>query len=440
MRKNSNKFDVDINYNPEKTKELQNVLKENWNNFDVDFRIAAVIHDGQWYTLDKIKKVAKVKDIKVVENWVARHNQILIKHEVNDSYRVNTAEILRWYQQNNLKIGQEIVPKNYPPRLWAGKTETENFLDAPKELVSSLLVKTEEEHIKEMIVEVCQPYCQVMKSSIGHKMYLYSMDVDFLYNKIEKTLSSADMKRVDIRVRNSFYRRELTDLKEEFLEEALRFYFVFALSLLKNHLKTMSVFLPEISDRGAQIYEWIITAFQKYDETSGVPFSGYFANVLTKWPYDLPDDTLGKKMAGYQRLRAKAVIKLKKELNTEEIADELILKELEEFYSKEQIEDLEESHQHWLKIQGTSNLTWAEKNDEKFGNSITQIQNNIDIGLRSKITRAILNACVMTDNQIYGIKLLNSLHDFESMAYLDDIPELLKTEIKKQLSIILNAK
>ena len=69
MRKNSNKFDVDINYNPEKTKELQNVLKENWNNFDVDFRIAAVIHDGQWYTLDKIKKVAKVKDIKVVENW-----------------------------------------------------------------------------------------------------------------------------------------------------------------------------------------------------------------------------------------------------------------------------------------------------------------------------------------------------------------------------------
>ena len=440
MRKNSNKFDVDINYNPEKTKELQNVLKENWNNFDVDFRIAAVIHDGQWYTLDKIKKVAKVKDIKVVENWVARHKQILIKHEVNDSYRVNTAEILRWYQQNNLKIGQEIVPKNYPPRLWAGKTETENFLDAPKELVSSLLVKTEEEHIKEMIVEVCQPYCQVMKSSIGHKMYLYSMDVDFLYNKIEKTLSSADMKRVDIRVRNSFYRRELTDLKEEFLEEALRFYFVFALSLLKNHLKTMYVFLPEISDRGAQIYEWIITAFQKYDETSGVPFSGYFANVLTKWPYDLPDDTLGKKMAGYQRLRAKAVIKLKKELNTEEISDELILKELEEFYSKEQIEDLEESHQHWLKIQGTSNLTWAEKNDEKVGNSITQIQNNIDIELRSKITRAILNACVMTDNQIYGIKLLNSLHDFESMAYLDDIPELLKTEIKKQLSIILNAK
>ena len=440
MRKNSNKFDVDIDYNPEKTKELQKVLKENWNNFDVDFRIAAVIHDGQWYTLDKIKKVAKVKDSKILENWIARHKQILIKHEVNDSYRVNSAEILKWYKQNNLKIDQEIVPKNYPPRLWAGKTETENFLDAPKELVSSLLVKTEEEHIKEMIIDVCQPYRQVMKSSIGHKMYLYTMDVDFLYKKIEKTLSSSDMKRVDIRVRNSFYRREITDLKEEFLEEALRFYFIFALALLKNHLTTMSIFLPENSDRGAQIYEWIIIAFQKYDESSGVPFSGYFANVLTKWPYDLPDDTLGKKMAGYQRLRAKAVIKLKKELNTEEISDELIFKELEEFYSKEQMEDLEESHQYWLKIQGTSNLTWSEKNDEKVGNSITQRQDNIDIRLRSKITRAILNACIVTDNQIYGVKLLNSLHDFDSMAYLDDIPELLKTEIKKQLSIILNEK
>lgn len=145
-------------------------------------------------------------------------------------------------------------------------------------------------------------------------------------------------------------------------------------------------------------------------------------------------------MAGYQRLRAKAVIKLKKELNTEEISDELIFKELEEFYSKEQIEDLEESHQYWLKIKGTSNLTWSEKNDEKVGNSITQRQDNIDIRLRSKITRAILNACIVTDNQIYGVKLLNSLHDFDSMAYLDDIPDLLKTEIKKQLSIILNEK
>ena len=202
----------------------------------------------------------------------------------------------------------------------------------------------------------------------------------------------------------------------------------------------MSIFLPEISDRGAQIYEWIIIAFQKYDETSGVPFSGYFANVLTKWPYDLPDDTLGKKMAGYQRLRAKAVLKLKKELETEDKKDELIFKELENYYTKEEIENLEESHQHWLKIQGTSNLTWSEKNDEKVGKSITKNQDNIDISVRSKITRAILNACIVTDNQVYGVKLLNSLHDLDELAYLEDIPELLKLEIKKQLTIILNEK
>ena len=41
----------------------------------------------------------------------------------------------------------------------------------------------------------------------------------------------------------------------------------------------MEIFLPEQMDRNAQMYEWIIKALQKYDENSGVPFSGYLASV-----------------------------------------------------------------------------------------------------------------------------------------------------------------
>ncbi|MGR5494573.1 hypothetical protein ACPV5Z_26920, partial [Vibrio mediterranei] len=87
---------------------------------------------------------------------------------------------------------------------------------------------------------------------------------------------------------------------------------------LKPHQKTMEIFLPEQMDRNAQMYEWIIKALQKYDENSGVPFSGYLASVLNRWPYDLPDNALGKPMAAFQRNRAKAIKKLKEFYKEEE--------------------------------------------------------------------------------------------------------------------------
>ena len=47
----------------------------------------------------------------------------------------------------------------------------------------------------------------------------------------------------------------------------------------------------------------------KYDEKSNVPFSGYLANVLRRWPYDLPNNELGVELAKFQRERSKAIAK-----------------------------------------------------------------------------------------------------------------------------------
>ena len=269
-----------------------------------------------------------------------------------------------------------------------------------------------------------------------NRVYFYTLDADFLKKKIEKILTKDDLKHCELRTRFSFGRREIVDFSEEFLIEALRFYQIMLITLLKPHQKTMEIFLPEQMDRNAQMYEWIIKALQKYDEASGVPFSGYLASVLNRWPYDLPDNTLGKPMAGFQRNRAKVVKKLKESYKEEEISTEMIRKELD-MYSDEQFKSYEEWNTHWLKIQGASNLNWEDKNVEKIGKNITYQKNNVDTALRSKITRAILNACVKTNNQISGIKLLNELHSTKMPDY-NLVSEELKEEIKEQLGKILN--
>jgi len=60
---------------------------------------------------------------------------------------------------------------------------------------------------------------------------------------------------------------------------------------------------------------------QKFDETQPIPFSGYLSNVLRLWPYDLPDNELGKPLSKFQRIRAKAEEELGVDKETNEKSD-----------------------------------------------------------------------------------------------------------------------
>ena len=139
-------------------------------------------------------------------------------------------------------------------------------------------------------------------------------------------------------------------------------------------------------------------------------------------------------MANYQRRRARVVKELKQFYTEEEISLEMIRDRLP-MYTDSQFKTYEEWNNQWLKIRGATNLTWKDKNAEKIGVNLTAPHSHIDNNYRSKITRAILNACVKTDNQIKAIELLNQLQN-ENLDF--DISPRLKNEIKIQLGIIMN--
>ena len=59
---------IQIKRQEQETKEAQKALKRKWKNYTDIFRIEAVIHDGQWYNLEKWAKVAMIKDLTILKN------------------------------------------------------------------------------------------------------------------------------------------------------------------------------------------------------------------------------------------------------------------------------------------------------------------------------------------------------------------------------------
>ena len=72
-------------------KKDKTILKSEWKNRPLNFRIEAVIHDGQWYTFDKWKRVALVKDENDTIEFETDSNgmKIINKEEIKSSGAVN---------------------------------------------------------------------------------------------------------------------------------------------------------------------------------------------------------------------------------------------------------------------------------------------------------------------------------------------------------------
>ena len=147
---------------------------------------------------------------------------------------------------------------------------------------------------------------------------VYSISNDFTINYLKEHLPEGILKNINFRSRQSVLWRNITDFSEEFIVEFLDFYLDYAKGLLKNHNKTIEIFIPNYQDRELKIQEWILRAAGKFDEKQCVPFSGYLANVLQRWPYDLPNMELGLELAKFQRVRTKAINKIIQEREKED--------------------------------------------------------------------------------------------------------------------------
>lgn len=404
-----------------------------------DWRIEAVIHDGSWYDIKKWARVAKVKP-DYLKEWIRvnKSRYHLIKSTQGESYRVTHDEVLKWYdKQEDINITDKIIPKNYPPRLWDGKTEAEAFLDNPRRTTATVTMTIDNTQLLRKCTEALVGAARIRQDRKG-KYRAYGLSDEYMIQCLKKSLTADEFLSLDIKRRKTMKHRELTDFSKEFAEKALEFYLPFARNILKTHMSTLTIYLPDENDLNSQIISWIVVAMRKFDETQPVPFSGYLSSVLRFWPYDLPDEFLGKKLSGFQRQRQKAIKSLEKEQGTgitfsnKEIAKKMDI-DFDEFV------ELNQQHQNWINERTATTLNWSDSSNEKAGVLIgddSAIHHNVK--LANLISLAILNSIEKTNSIDDGVLLINSMEmnfdDPASLKTLNKLSDDFKKEFYHELS------
>lgn len=369
-------------------------IRKQFNAQDDIWKIEAVIHDGNWYDPEKWAKVAKV-DKKTLLAWIEDNKDILIESGLG-SYRVGYDEIIRWYEQEDIDVEESIVPSNFPPKLWGGTTETDVFSNAPRRRVGTISFKVDNNEILDRCVEILKGVGKVMPDE-GGRYRAYGLSAIHMKNLLSKGLTESEFESLDVKTRAKLLQRELVDLPPEWLSEAITFYAnTFAPSILKSAMSTISIYLPNKEDIHSQIVVWVITAMKKFDENASVPFSGYLSSVLHHWPYDLPNEFLGKDLAKFQRERKKVIELIKEEgYKGDNISIETLVEKMD--ISKDEYIELNSEHENWLAEKNATTLTWEDSANEKKGELLgSEAAVKVDVEKMATISLAAVRAGIET--------------------------------------------
>lgn len=405
-------------------------IKEQFSLRDKDFRINAVIHSGQWYTFDKWLKLSQVDREDLVK--YLEETTIPIIHKQN-SYRVDSEEVFRWYHENNLNIEEAIVPNDFSPRVWGGKTEVDVLLETPQHISNILLVYCDDVNVLYKIKNILKGYAWCMYRENKKQLKIYTTSFKYIEQILTSQLTDREFNSLVIRYTVQRKWRSLSDFDEDFLGGFLMFYSNFSKQCLKPHMETIKTYINSHEDIESQIREWIMIALNKFDEKETVPFSAYLNRYLQFRPYELGNELLGDDLANFQKEHSRAVKELASELNIDiRLVDENLVREKMGYSDKNEYFSLLERAIEFNSLKVARDINWEEKNNEKQGSSIfdRKEKNEHDRKRQTEISKAIIKATIETGKYEDLETLLSN--NFDALKYLNVSNEY-KMSLLKQL-------
>lgn len=405
-------------------------IKEQFSLRDKGFRINAVIHSGQWYTFDKWLKLSQVDREDLVK--YLEETTIPIIHKQN-SYRVDSEEVFRWYHENNLNIEEAIVPNDFSPRVWGGKTEVDVLLETPQHISNILLVYCDDVNVLYKIKNILRGYAWCVYRENKKQLKIYTTSFKYIEQILTSQLTGREFNSLVIRYTVQRKWRSLSDFDEDFLGGFLMFYSNFSKQCLKPHMETIKTYINSHEDIESQIREWIMIALNKFDEKETVPFSAYLNRYLQFRPYELGNELLGDDLANFQKEHSRAVKELATELNVDiKMIDENLVREKMGYSDKNEYFSLLERTIEFNSLKVARDINWEEKNNEKQGSSIfdRKEKNEHDRRRQTEISKAIIKATIETERYEDLETLLSN--NFDALKYLNVSNEY-KMSLLKQL-------
>lgn len=374
---------------------MTGIYKETFYKEDPETRIGAVIADGQWYFFEKWRSTARVK-AKELDKWIKDNKyKLIVEYGVFDdkkvkTYRTDVDFIKKWYKDHNTPLDREIIPNNYPPRIWNNKTETQNFLDNPRTYISKITFSSDNEENFDIVRNVCKG-CGYIASTKEKELEIYCLNADYVDNRIKSVLDKKDYK---ITTRRGYYRRDINDFDDKFLKKAYEFYLPFVRNTVRKSKQTIEKFLPDKEDRDVQYIVWINEAMSKYDETLGRPFAGYLDNVLNYWPYNLPVYAMGRELNDFNKTKNEVYSDLVQETRRTSFTDKELADAMN--ITLEEYKKFDREYQTWLDIANPTSLDIEDSGMDRLVSSQQVETSNVmnDFKLAHQISVALLKTSI----------------------------------------------
>lgn len=412
---------------------MEKINVDNFKSQPVNTRIEAVIADGQWYFFGKWCRVAAVKE-KDLKEWINKNHDVLI-HDVSYSkkkkrivYRAKLNFIENWYKTHGLDYSDKIIPNNYPARIWDGKTETDHYIDNPRRMISKLTIKTDNLEIQNKIID------SVLGSSSvegygTEKLFIFCLDAAYVSDLIRASLNEEELAKITINTRNGFKRRDMSVFSEEFYKEAYEFYLPFVRNVTRGSRSTLNMYLDSNEEIDALFMLWIYEAIEKFDEKQNLPFSGYLASAIKRWPYDLPVKALGRVLNDFQKKRRRVVHYLEQKNNITSVSDEEMAKIMD--MDLDEYNKLAFEYEVW---EGKRNAASLES--KAFSEVLPDVKNvsvTKDFDLAHKISIAIMKTSLELNDKVNTDKIIDKLGNFTNFDTIN-LDDKYKETLMRELS------
>lgn len=368
--------------------------------FTTEFKVGAVLSDGQFYTVEKIAKLCRTRDIsevqKIVDDMV-KYGEITA-HSNHITYYMTLNQMQAWRSEHGFKLSTHITPKIMPPRFFGApgreKTENEMFLDAPVHQSGSVTFTLINDDDIQLLMHDLEWLGAFRQEKIPHRWRILCLSAPIARTKLLEWEQKQDhqvFKKHKVLGHNLGFRRELCEIDQIMLDELIMYYLPFSKKLVPFLNKTFETYMPGYINTSSKakkntssefnaeadsvLINWIIEIIEKYDATSGYPFSVYLQTVLPKSIYDYSVKAIGLDANKYQIQKNKAIKLLdKKGIVTADgyYQPSVVLQVMRDNgydITLEKYNEFEQLFDFWRKIKRpTAELNW-ESGDEKIVNN-----------------------------------------------------------------------
>lgn len=408
------------------------------------FTVPAVLSDGQWYDVKKLKKFTGASEESVqreIDRLMGSEDGLKTSSE-GASYRMSCTRLLSWRKAHGLEPERQIIPSILYPRIITtadGRhyTEPEVFETVPLHRFGQVRFMPSSDHALHLIRESLYALGRFSQDDQQGKWRLTCLAADVGKRELERCNSRHDGGLFTDDGRPSIYntgrQRDINEFKPELIDPIIRFYQTFRTVssgesrpaiLQASSYKTLRLY----SDDGegsivSQLNKWIITAIQHYDEQSGTPFAAYLNLIVNRRVNDIPGMVIGRSLSKFQNRKARAIKALNSENDEENpwYSDDTIracMRESDPEYDLDarQYASLDSQLHTWQQMHHASSLQWEETGEEKAHETFDMSRQLEGMGGHhdreeslSRIERAVIHAGVVSGDPLSARLMLGML-------------------------------